>query len=269
MIGRIHTFPGFDLSGKVVVVTGGGGHLGAAMSLACAEVGATVIACGRTEQSLARVAERADALKLGGRIVISVGDVAQERTIEQLIAVASAEGGLYGWVNNAYAGSGELLSELDRPSVESVLARGLADLMLATRAAADAMRGHRAGAIVNVASMYGVVSPQPALYKDFPEYHNPPVYGAAKAGVIQFTRYAATHLGPDGIRVNAVSPGPFPSPEVQRQSPGFTAGLAANVPLERVGEPADLAGAVVFLLSDASSYITGHNLVVDGGWTVW
>ena len=130
------------------------------------------------------------------------------------------------------------------------------------------MRSAGAGSIVNVASMYGIVSPQPAAYAGSPDFHNPPAYGAAKAGVIQYTRYAAVHLAPDGVRVNAISPGPFPSPSVQ-EDPAFIAGLAARVPLGRIGRPEDLVGPLVFLLSDASRYVTGHNLVVDGGWTIW
>ena len=116
--------------------------------------------------------------------------------------------------------------------------------------------------------MYGLVSPQPETYEAFPEYHNPPAYGAAKAGVVQFTRYAACHLAPRGIRVNSVSPGPFPRAEIRAHA-GFVAELAKRVPLGRVGDAEELAGPIAFLLSRASSFVTGHDLVVDGGWTAW
>ena len=129
------------------------------------------------------------------------------------------------------------------------------------------LRENQGGKIINVASMYGMVAPDFAAYEQHPQFLNPPHYGAAKAAVIQLTKYFASYLGPENIKVNCVSPGAFPSASVQ-QSSGFITELEIRSPLGRIGRPQDLAGAFVFLSAAASDFVTGHNLVVDGGWTI-
>ena len=116
--------------------------------------------------------------------------------------------------------------------------------------------------------MYGTVSPDPSIYKDSGR-NNPVHYGASKGGMIQMTRYLACHLGARGVRVNSLSPGPFPDQSVDPGIEGFYEALASKVPMKRVGRPEDLAGPLVFLLSDAASFVNGVNLPVDGGWTAW
>jgi NAD(P)-dependent dehydrogenase (short-subunit alcohol dehydrogenase family) len=116
--------------------------------------------------------------------------------------------------------------------------------------------------------MYGIVSPDPRIYKSASEI-NPPSYGTAKAALLQWTRYAACEFGLEGIRVNSVSLGPFPSIEVQVKSPNFIDKLALRVPMGRIGQSKEAGGPIMFLMSSASSYVNGSNLVVDGGWTSW
>lgn len=258
-----------SLAGLGIGVTGGGGHLGSALALGLATAGAIVVACGRREAPLRELAARAAGRPVAGRLCWEVADMSRPGDVERVLdRIEHEAGGVSGWVNNAYGGPGGLLlADLTRAAARAALASGLADPMLATQAVAFRMRG-RGGSIVNVASMYGRVSPQPATYRAHPQWHNPPAYGAAKAGLVQFTRYAACHLGPLGIRVNAVSPGPFPRAEIRRDA-AFCAELAARTPLGRVGDAEELVGPVAFLLSPASSYVTGHELVVDGGWTSW
>jgi NAD(P)-dependent dehydrogenase (short-subunit alcohol dehydrogenase family) len=257
----------FSLAGRGVVVTGGGGHIGGAIALAASAAGAIVVVGGRHLEPLEAVVRSAAQLELQGRVVAVVADVAEARGLEALLDRVGAEAGsIDGWVNNAYTGPMASFDRGTRSDFEASLAAGLTNPMLATQAAAARMGA--GGSIVNIGSMYGIVSPQPRAYGAHPEFHSPPAYGAAKAGLIQFTRYAAVHLAPKGVRVNAISPGPFPSPVVQK-SADFITELDARVPLGRIGTPEELGPPAVFLLSDASSYVTGHNLIVDGGWTAW
>ena len=112
------------------------------------------------------------------------------------------------------------------------------------------------------------VSPDPSIYGES-GMNNPPYYGAAKAGLVQLTRYLAVHLGSDRIRVNSVSPGPFPPPSLKTTAPEFHALLCEKTPLGRIGAAEELVGPVLFLLSDAASFVTGSDIRVDGGWTAW
>ena len=257
----------FDMAGRGVGITGGGGHLGRSMAALLSEAGATVLIMGRNREALLEAEARSSTGP--GRVVPFAGDVTVAgdvtRALEEIVKVA---GKVDGWVNNAYSGGGGRLLEQTRDQVDATT-RGLGDVIVATERAAQAMIAcERGGSIVNVASMYGTVSPYPEVYSDHGMWHSPPAYGAVKAGVIQFTRYAATHLAPDGVRVNCVSPGPFPNTTVQ-QDVEFIERLTERVPLARIGQAHEVAGAVLFLLSDAASYITGANLAVDGGWTAW
>jgi NAD(P)-dependent dehydrogenase (short-subunit alcohol dehydrogenase family) len=116
--------------------------------------------------------------------------------------------------------------------------------------------------------MYGVVAPDPKIYFA-PMAPNPVDYGASKAALIQMCRYMAVHFGPRGVRFNCIAPGPFPNPKIQADLPQFIAQLNAKTALGRIGRNHEIVGPALFLLSDGASYVTGHTLVVDGGWTTW
>ena len=124
------------------------------------------------------------------------------------------------------------------------------------------------GSIVMFSSMYGRVSPDPGMY-DKSLAPNPIEYGVSKAGIEQMIRYLAVAWAKDGIRVNGIAPGPFSRPQFQEEHPELIERLARKVPLGRIGRASEVAGAAVFLASDAASYVTGQTVVVDGGWTVW
>jgi NAD(P)-dependent dehydrogenase (short-subunit alcohol dehydrogenase family) len=137
---------------------------------------------------------------------------------------------------------------------------------LLARAAAEAMR--EGGSIILYSSMYGLVAPDPAMY-EAPMQPNPIEYNAGKGAVVQMTRYMAAHYGRRNIRVNAIAPGPFPRADIQAGHPAFIERLARRTMLGRIGRRHETAGAALFLASDASSFVTGHVLCVDGGWTAW
>jgi NAD(P)-dependent dehydrogenase (short-subunit alcohol dehydrogenase family) len=134
----------------------------------------------------------------------------------------------------------------------------------ASRAAAEIMKRHHNGSIINFASIYGISAPDFGLYKGT-SLTMPPAYSAIKGGIIAFTKYLATYYAPYGIRANVVSPGGVEN----GQPSAFVRRYSQKTPLGRMARPEDLVGAVIYLASDASSYVTGTNLVVDGGWTAW
>jgi len=254
----------FDLTGTVAWVVGGSGHLGAASSRALAEHGAHVVIAGRDRDHSKAVVDDiiADGLSAETQM-IDVGDA--DSVASAASSLMATHGRLDTCVNFAYGSSGASFGEITLEQWETGLRlSGTGAFVVAREAGARMTAG---ASIVQVASMYGLVAPDPANYPQGVGI-NPPDYGFAKAGVIQLVRYQAVVLGPQGIRVNAISPGPFPGPAA-RAIPGFQERLEARVPLHRVGEPHELTGAVVFLASNASSFVTGTNIVVDGGWTAW
>lgn len=258
----------FDLKGRVAIVTGGAGYLGTAISEVLAQYGASLVIASRNIEKCKEVSlALADKYGIWARGMEL--DTSSEASVTRcMMAVQSERGSIDILVNNASSGKPsigiETVSESDWLKGIDGTINGV---FRCTKAVVPHMRKNKRGVIINISSMYGIVSPDYRIYGDS-GYNNPPDYGAGKAAIIQFTKYSACHLASDGIRVNAISPGPFPSAEVQNNK-AFIMNLENRLPLKRIGKPDDLKGAVVFLASDASSYVTGQNIIVDGGWTVW
>ncbi len=260
----------FRLDGRTVFVSGAAGHLGQAMVRGYLSAGAHVILNGR--QSARLDALRAKLRNEGhdpDTITISAFDIRDEQALARCF---NALPRLDVLVNNAITVEMGTIATTSAEQFASAYDSGVRAAFAAMRIAEPALtkavaaEGH--AAIINIASMYGTVSPDPSIY-GATGLNSPPHYGPAKAALIQLTRYMACHWGPKRIRVNAIAPGPFPREEFQREHTEFTARLAAKTPLGRVGAPSEVAGAAVFLASDAASYITGTTLNVDGGWTAW
>ena len=253
----------FDLSNKTILITGGYGHLGRAMTRGLADFDAQVCVLARSRDKFDATFDEGSA-----NIDFIECDIAETASIRDAFATAvDRHGSLDGLINNAlyFKGSDPLaISDQDwRYGIDG----SLDSVYRCIREAAPYFKQQNSGNIINMASMYGMVSPHFSVYEDAPESLNPPHYGAAKAALIQLTKYFAQYLGPWNVRVNSISPGPFPNPKVQ-QNARFITALEQRTIAGRIGQPEDLVGAAVYLSSSASSYVTGHNLVVDGGWTV-
>ncbi|HET6620741.1 MAG TPA: SDR family oxidoreductase [Dongiaceae bacterium] len=261
----------FRLDGKVCLVTGGAGHLGAAMSTALAEAGGHVCVLGRTRAKLAGLVQRLSDRGLSAEAIAL--DVTSAEDIRSLAAdLDRRHGRLDVLVNNAHEGRPGVMADSKAADYAGAIGIAVGAAAELVNAAGDllckAVTIGGDASVINIASMYGMVSPDPRVYGQS-GMNNPPHYGAAKAALLQYTRYAAVHLAPQRIRVNAISPGAFPPETTQQRDPAFAAALTRKVPMGRLGRPDDLAGAVVFLASSASRFVTGANLPVDGGWTAW
>lgn len=271
----------FNLTGKKALITGASGFLGRTMAHTLIANGARIIAIGSSDrfdafcQAMRQQPENAERF-VSYQVNLEDHD-ALARTLEDLVAV---EGYIEIAINNAHVlgaktgfnGVAGSLENATLVQIEASLAGGVIWPLLISQALGRKMREHGRGSIINIASMYALLAPNPQLYENT-SFLNPPGYSAAKAAMLALTRYVASFWGPYGVRCNAILPGAFPNLETKTEnsvSEGsfFVDRLAERTCLRRVGRPTDLAGALLFLASEASSYVTGQALQVDGGWTI-
>ena len=253
----------FNLKGSVVAITGGYGYLGKVISQGLSLYNAKVYVLGRSSQKFDLAFEKNNSIKF-----IECDTINSKSVNDAFTLIVKSEGLITHLINNvAYSGTLDNSSFPSTDSWEKGINGSLKSTYNCIKEIMPFFKKNKISKIINTTSMYGIVAPDFSIYKDFPNYLNPSVYGAAKAGIIQLTKYYSSLLAQRNILVNAVSPGPFPNLEVQKNK-RFIEELNKRTLLNRIGDPEELVGAFIYLCSNASSYVTGQNIVVDGGWTV-
>lgn len=250
----------FSLEGKIALVTGGAGLYGRQIVEAIAEAGATTITASRSHDAQQALAEKLCARGLA--VEPAQYDQGEEESIVQLRDhILDRHGRIDILVNNAVLRP--MKGERSREDWESSMKVNATGIYLMCEYFSDPMKEQRSGSIINISSIYGMVGPDMTLYKGMPGVWIVPDYYFHKGGLINFTRYLASALGEYGIRANVISPGGY----FTDQPEPFLGRYKASTFLGRMANDTDLKGAVVFLASDASAYVTGVNLPVDAGRT--
>ena len=241
-------------------MTGGCGLIGKEIVQGLSQYGARVYIADQNE---------AEAQKLIQNNIRYVNlDIASEKSVRDVLkCIVSESGKIDILVNCAYPRTsdwGVKIENLNFDSWKLNVDNHLGGYFLMCKETALIMKQHGGGSMINLASIYGVVAPDFSIYEGT-EMTMPVAYASIKAGIIAMTKYFATYFGADNIRANVISPGGV----YDYQTPSFVEKYSQKTPLGRMGQPGDIVGAVIYLASDASSYVTGQNILVDGGWTAW
>ncbi len=255
----------FDLTDKRALVTGASGYLGGAFARALAEAGATVVTSSR---KLSRAETVAASLPTSGgtRHHAVQLDHMDEASIEAGFAQAvDVAGTLDVLVNNGHEPQASDWTDVTGEQFTRQLANATGYFLLARLLHGHAVGRGSPASVIMLGSMYGLVGSYPDAY-DGVCSASPVAYHTLKGSIVHMTRHLAVYWAGDGVRVNCLSPGPFPTPQAPSE---MVRRLCDDSPMKRMGLPHELKGAAVFLASNASSYVTGQNLVVDGGWTAW
>ncbi|MBI4500135.1 MAG: SDR family oxidoreductase [Gemmatimonadetes bacterium] len=266
--------PLFDIGGRVIVVTGAAGLLGRRFVRALLDRGARVAALDLAERPAA------DALPqgFGERLRYWRADVLRHTELERVAEDLSSTWGVpHGLINcaaidsppDAPAAENGPFERYPEESWDKVMDVNVKGVFLCCQVFGARMAAAGRGSIVNISSIYGLVSPDQRIYeyrrKAGSEFVKPVAYSASKSALLNLTRYLATYWAPKGVRVNTLTLAGV----VNAQDPAFLEGYTARIPVGRMASPEEYDGAMVFLCADASRYMTGANLVIDGGWTAW
>jgi NAD(P)-dependent dehydrogenase (short-subunit alcohol dehydrogenase family) len=271
----------FDLTGRVAIVTGGAGMLGLRHAEAIAEAGGIPVLADLSPDALEAAVQRLRERAGVDAVAVEV-DISNRDGVQAMVAdVLNELGRIDILINNAaltVRGGSETLEGYFAPFEEyplelwqRALDVNLTGAFLVTQAVGRVMVQQRRGVVLNIAAVYGMVSPDHRIYQGIlnqyggQAFNTPISYSATKAAILNFTRYLATYWADKGIRVNSFSPGAV----FDEHDETFVRNLTSRIPLARMAHKDEYKGAILFLVSDASSYMTGTNLVVDGGWTSW
>lgn len=258
----------FDLTNKTIIITGGTGLLGSAFSKACAEYGANVVIVDIKERKGNNLVKKIKKETGNDTLIFQKCDITNRKDIMNLIeSTLNKFKKIDVLVNNAYPRNKNFGAKFEDVSYEDFcenISLHLGGYFLITKEVSEVMKKQSHGNIINIASIYGFSAPDFRIYKGT-DMTMPVEYSAIKGGIINFTKYLATYLAEYAIRVNCISPGGI----FNNQPKSFVKKYSEKTPMGRMGKPEDIVGGLIYLASDASLYITGHNLIIDGGWSIW
>lgn len=255
----------FDLSGRVALITGGSGYLGQSLSRALAEAGASVVVASRNLKTAQQAATQLPSPHGAAHHAVVLDQLDEASLNHGFDDAVEAAGGVDILVNNGQQGHALDLTSVTAEAFNRDLQNTTGYFLLARRLRDHVVARSVPGAIVMIGSMYGVVGSYPDAYEGVCPA-SPVQYHALKGGIVHMTRHLAVYWARDRVRVNCLSPGPFPSEKAPEEMVGR---LKTKSPMQRMGVPHELKGPLLLLTSDAGSYVTGQNLLVDGGWTAW
>ncbi|NOX98979.1 MAG: SDR family oxidoreductase [Verrucomicrobia bacterium] len=255
----------FDLTGKTALITGAGGYLGSAMAKALAEAGCRLVVTSRDADRAKSIAESLPPIDGSEHVGIALDHMDENSVTNGFSKAIELTDGIDILVNNGNEALGKDWKDVSAEEFNRQLANQTGYFLLSRALREHTVERGVTGSVIMIGSMYGVVGSYPDTYKDICAI-SPVGYHALKGGIIQMTRHLSVCWAKDDVRVNCLSPGPFPGEAVSEE---LVKRLEEKCPMGRMGKPDELKGAIVFLASQASSYMTGQNLVIDGGWTAW